>query len=169
MSTQWLTRAENGADASTVREITLAAFPTEQEADIVDVLRADPAWIDGLSVVATDGDGRVVAHALLTRCHIGVEPSLMLGPVSVRPEFQRQGAGGAATRAVLDAARRQGENHVVVVGHPTYYPRFGFERASVHGIELSIEAPDDAVMVLALNPGQPLPRGVVRFAAGFGI
>jgi predicted N-acetyltransferase YhbS len=169
MSTQWLTRAENDADASTIREITIAAFPTEQEADIVDALRADPAWINGLSVVATDQGDHIVGHALLTRCHIDSASSLMLGPVSVRPEFQRRGAGTAAILAVLNEARLQHEEHVVLVGHPEYYPRFGFERASIHGITLSIEAPDEAVMVLALNPSSPLPRGVVRFAAGFGI
>jgi putative acetyltransferase len=169
MSTQWLTRAESGADISTIRDITIAAFPTDEEAGMVDALRSDPAWIDGLSMVATDGDDRVVAHALLTRCHVGSANSLMLGPVSVRPEFQRQGAGAAVTRAVLDEARRQGEPHVVVVGWPEYYPRFGFERASVHGITVSIEAPDEAVMVLALNSRHPLPSGVVRFAAGFGL
>jgi putative acetyltransferase len=169
MSTQWLTRAENGADISTIREITVAAFPTEEEAGMIDALRSDPAWIDGLSVVATDGDGHVVAHALLTRCHVGGASSLMLGPVSVLPEFQRQGAGAAVTRAVLDEARRQGEPHVVVVGWPDYYPRFGFERASIHGISVSIDAPDEAVMVLKLDPSRPLPSGVVRFAAGFGL
>ena len=169
MSTKWLTRAESGADISTVRDITVAAFPTEEEAGMLDALRSDPAWIDGLSVVATDGDDRVVAHALQTRCHVGDAPSLMLGPVSVLPEFQRQGAGNAATQAALDEARRQGEPHVVVVGWPEYYPRFGFERASTYGIKLSIDAPDEAVMVLSLDPSQPLPSGVVRFAAGFGL
>ena len=169
MSTKWLTRAENGADFTTVREITIAAFPTAQEADIVDALRTDPGWIDGLSVVATDGADRVVAHALLTRCHVGDAPSLMLGPVSVLPEFQRQGAGNAVTQAALDEARRQGEPHVVVVGWPEYYPRFGLERASTYGIKLSIDAPDEAVMVLSLETSHPLPSGVVRFAAGFGL
>jgi predicted N-acetyltransferase YhbS len=57
----------------------------------------------------------------------------------------------------------------VVVGWPEYYPRFGFERARAYGITLSIEAPDEAVMVLSLDPGHPLPSGVVRFAAGFGL
>jgi putative acetyltransferase len=169
MSSPWFTRVETDADISTIREITVAAFPTEEEAGMIDALRTDPGWIDGLSVVATNRDDRVVAHALLTRCHVGDAPSLMLGPVSVLPEFQRQGAGDAVTRAVLEEARRQGEPHVVVVGWPEYYPRFGFVRASVHGITVSIDAPDEAVMVLALDPRQPLPRGVVRFAAGFGL
>ncbi|HLL37951.1 MAG TPA: GNAT family N-acetyltransferase, partial [Streptomyces sp.] len=66
--TSWITRAETPGDTAAIREILLAAFPTAEEADLVDALRADPAaWIDGLSVVAEDESGRVAGHALLTR------------------------------------------------------------------------------------------------------
>ncbi|WFB09175.1 N-acetyltransferase [Streptomyces sp. LX-29] len=165
----WITRAETRADISTVREITLAAFDTPLEADLVDALRADPAWIDGLSLVATDADGALVAHALLTRCHIDEAPALCLGPVSVRPEHQRTGAGSAVIRAALAAAKERGEHHVTVLGHPEYYPRFGFTRASTHGISLTIEVPDEAMMALTLDAAHPLPAGTVRYAAPFGI
>lgn len=166
----WITRAETGADIAAVREIVLAAFPTAEEADLVDALRADRnAWIDGLSVVALDEDGRPAGHALLTRCHIGSTPALCLAPVAVLPGQQGTGAGSAAVRAVLRAAEEMGERCVVVLGHPSYYPRFGFTRASAHGIRLTIEAADEAVMVLALGDGGPLPRGTVRYAAPFGI
>lgn len=166
----WLTRAETGADVPAIREIVLAAFPTPEEAGLVDALRADEsAWIDGLSVVATDEDDRPAGHALLTRCHIGGTPSLCLAPVAVLPGRQRTGAGSAAVRAVLEAARERGERHVVVLGHPEYYPRFGFTRASAHGIGLSIEVPDEALMVLALDAREPLPGGTVRYAAAFGV
>ncbi|MFE4520181.1 GNAT family N-acetyltransferase [Kitasatospora sp. NPDC056783] len=170
MSDTWLTRAETGADASAVREINLAAFPTPGEADLVDALRADPtAWIDGLSLVATGTDGRPVGHALLTRCHIGATPALCLAPCAVLPGRQRGGAGSAAVRAALDAAGALGERFVVVLGHPAYYPRFGFGRACEHGIKLSVEVPDEALMALALDPAHPLPSGTVRYAAAFGI
>ncbi len=123
MSQTWTTRAETPADVPAIRDILLAAFPTAEEADLVEALRADPAaWIDGLSVVAADGTGRPVGHALLTRCHIGDSPALCLAPCAVLPAYQRGGAGSAAVRAALDAARRQGEHHVVVLGHPDYYP-----------------------------------------------
>ena len=61
-----------------------------------------------------------------------------------------------------------GERFVVVLGHPAYYPRFGFGRASTHGISLSVEVPDDALMALSLD-GSALPAGRVRYAAPFGI
>ncbi|MFC7819990.1 MULTISPECIES: GNAT family N-acetyltransferase [unclassified Streptomyces] len=166
----WITRAETGADVPAVRAIVRAAFPTPEEAALVDALRADPgAWIDGLSLVAVDDDDRPVGHALLTRCHIGDSPALCLAPVAVLPDHQRTGAGAAAVRAALAAAGRLGEHHVVVLGHPEYYPRFGFGRASAHGIGLTIDVPDEALMALTLDAAHPLPAGTVRYAAPFGI
>ncbi|GIE93074.1 GNAT family N-acetyltransferase [Paractinoplanes rishiriensis] len=170
MTDTWTTRAETGDDILSIREINLEAFPSAVEADLVDALRADPqAWIDGLSIVAVGSDGLVVGYALLTRCHIGDAPALALAPCSVRPARQRTGAGSAAIRAALEAATGLGERSVVVLGHPTYYPRFGFSRASGHGIRVSFEVPDEALMVLALDPGHPLPAGTVRYPAPFGI
>ncbi|MET9136775.1 GNAT family N-acetyltransferase [Streptomyces parvulus] len=170
MSQNWHTRAETGADVPHIRDIVRAAFPTPEEAALVDALRADPgAWIDGLSLVAVDGDDRSVGHALLTRCHIGGRAALCLAPVAVRPEAQRTGAGSAAVRAALAEAARLGEHHVVVLGDPEYYPRFGFTRASAHGIGLSIDVPDEALMALTLDAAHPLPAGTVRYAAPFGI
>lgn len=138
------------------------------EADLVDALRADPHWITGLSVVTTDGTDTAVGHALLTRCHIGDTAALCLAPCAVLPRHQRTGAGSAAIRTGLDRARERGERYVVVLGHPAYYPRFGFGRAGEHGIRLSVEVPDDALMALSLD-GSPLPGGQVRYAAPFGI
>ncbi|WP_326644970.1 N-acetyltransferase [Streptosporangium sp. NBC_01755] len=172
MRNTWITRAETGADIPAVREINLAAFPTAEEADLVDALRADPAaWIEGLSLVTADESGDLVGHALLTRCHIGDTPALCLAPCAVRPERQNSGAGSATVRAALKAAADMGEHYVVVLGHPAYYPRFGFTRASAHGIGLTIDVPDEALMARALDTGRcrPLPGGIVRYAAPFGI
>ncbi|MGW5098219.1 GNAT family N-acetyltransferase [Streptomyces nodosus] len=170
MGNIWLSRAETSADMPAIRDINLAAFPTPVEADLVDSLRADStAWIEGLSLIAADETGRPVGHALLTRCHIDTTPALCLAPCAVRPEQQRTGAGTAAIRAALDAARSLGERHVVVLGHPAYYPRFGFTPATDHGIGLTIDVPDDALMALSLDAGHPLPSGTVHYAAAFGI
>ncbi|WBL20054.1 GNAT family N-acetyltransferase [Citricoccus sp. NR2] len=129
-STQWSTRAERPGevqDHDAVRAINIAAFPTPDEANLVDALRADPdAWIEGLSMLSLADDGTPVGHALLTRCTVGGQPALALAPCAVDPAHQRRGAGAAAIRAVLDAARDRGENLVVVLGHADYYPRFGF-------------------------------------------
>ncbi|GAA3091247.1 GNAT family N-acetyltransferase [Streptomyces rectiviolaceus] len=169
MSNTWITRAETSADIPAIRAVVVAAFDTPAEADLVEALRSDTAWIDGLSVVTTDQDGTVVGHALLTRCHIGDTPALCLAPVAVLPEYQRTGAGSAVIRAALDVAKDRGERFVTVLGHPAYYPRFGFTRASAYGIGISIDVPDEAMMALALDADHPLPGGTVRYAAPFGI
>ncbi|MGK8522844.1 GNAT family N-acetyltransferase [Nocardia asteroides] len=165
----WITRAEISADIPVIRRIDLAAFDTALEADLVEALRRDPAWIEGLSLVATDHDGAPVGHALLTRCHIGDVPALCLGPVAVWPEHQNSGAGTAVVRAALCAAVAEGEQFVTVLGHPDYYPRFGFTRASAHGIRPPMEVPDEAMMALALDTRHPLPSGTIRYAGPFGI
>lgn len=151
-----------------MRDVTLSAFPTSAEADLVDALRSDDAWIDGLSFVVTTTGGTVVGHALLTRCTIGDAKALCLAPCSVTRERQRQGAGSAVIRAALDRARSLGESWVVVLGHPDYYPRFGFQRASEFGITLTIDVPADALMVLSLD-GSPVPSGTVGYAGPLGI
>ncbi|MFC9993777.1 GNAT family N-acetyltransferase [Nocardia sp. NPDC127526] len=166
MSTRqsWNTRAENPAEHAIVHAITLAAFDTPLEAGIVEALRTDPGWIDGLSLVAVDTTDTPIAHALLTRNHIGDTEALCLGPVSVLPRYQRSGAGSAVVRAALETAVAHGERFVTVLGHPEYYPRFGFTRASLHGIRMSVEVPDEALMAMALRPGDTLPSGVIRYA-----
>ncbi|MEI5097442.1 bifunctional class I SAM-dependent methyltransferase/N-acetyltransferase [Streptomyces sp. PmtG] len=174
----WRTRPEaaDGADRAAVHAVNAAAFPTEAEADLVDALRADPdAWLEGLSYVAETADGEVVAHALITRCHVDGAPALCLAPVAALPAYQRSGAGTAVVRAVLRAARARGEHLVLVLGHPEYYPRFGFTPASRYGIRPSFEVPDEAMMALVLDPpggsarSAGVPRGTIAYPAAFGV
>lgn len=168
-SPTWITRPETVSDVAAIHRVHRAAFQTPEEAELVDALRNEPEWIAPLSVVATSGDGTIVGHALLTRCYIDDVPALALSPCAVVPSQQRSGAGSAAIRAALHAAEEQGESFVIVLGHPEYYPRFGFNRALSYGIKLSIEVPDDALMALSLNSDRKLPAGVVRYSAPFGI
>ncbi|MEV4749325.1 GNAT family N-acetyltransferase [Streptosporangium amethystogenes subsp. fukuiense] len=170
MRSSWTTRPENAGDVAAIRDINLAAFPTPHEADLVEALRADPqAWITGLSWLAEAPGGDLTGYALLTRCHVGDSPALALGPCAVRPEHQRQGAGSAAIHAALHAARQQGENLVVVLGHAEYYPRFGFTPASGYGIRPPFDVEDKYMMALALAPERPVPSGVIRYPAAFGV
>jgi predicted N-acetyltransferase YhbS len=162
-------RPETGQDAAAVRRVLVGAFPTAEEADLVEALRNDPAWLPGLSRVAETPAGEVVGYALLTRCHVGDAPAVALAPVAVLPGYQRQGVGDAVTRAVLRAARDRGERLVVVLGHPAYYPRFGFVRASTLGIGVSFEVADEALMALVLDDTAPVPSGTVRYPAPFGM
>jgi putative acetyltransferase len=169
VTTVWATRQEAPGDVRAIREVNLAAFPTASEADLVDALRASDAWIEGLSIVTEGAQGTVVGHALLTRCQVGGTPALALAPCAVLPRVQRRGAGSAAIRAGLQAARAMGEKLVVVLGHADYYPRFGFRPASTFGIRPSFEAPDAAMMALALDPNAEMPHGTVAYPAPFGV
>ncbi|MFB7723664.1 GNAT family N-acetyltransferase [Nocardia sp. NPDC056100] len=170
MSTRhsWTIRTENNADIPRVHAINAAAFDTPAEAELVDQLRTDSAWIDGLSLVATDDTDTPIAHILVTRNHIGDTEAVCLAPMAVLPEYQRSGAGGALIRAVLREAATRGERFVTVLGHPEYYPRFGFDRASKYGIAMGVEVPDEALMVMSLDGSEP-PRGIIRYAAPFGV
>ncbi|SDI81630.1 GNAT family N-acetyltransferase [Nonomuraea jiangxiensis] len=166
MTLPWLTRAEEERDVPVIREINLAAFDSALEADLVDALRKDPAWIPGLSLVA-ELDGIVAGHALFTRCHVDGSPALALAPCAVLPAHQRRGAGSAAIAAGLAAAHAMGESLVLVLGHPDYYPRFGFSRASIFGIRAPFDAPDEAMMALALDGSRPVPSGTIAYPTPF--
>lgn len=162
MSSSWNTRVETSSDIETIRDITRQAFGRQFEVDFLDAHRADTdAWIPGLMFVATTPDDRPVAYTLLTRCHIDDVPILSLGPVAVLPEYQRQGAGGAAVRAALATARDRVEPVAVVLGHAEYYPRFGFRQATEFGIH---HARWDGPNLMAIALGNDaVPTGTLTY------
>ncbi|GGZ63606.1 N-acetyltransferase [Streptomyces subrutilus] len=166
---RWPARPETAGDIGAVRAVNLAAFDTPLEADLVDALRTDGAWVPGLSYVAEAPDGSVAAHALLTVCEVGGARALALAPVAVDPALQRSGAGSSVVRALLAAARTRGESLVLVLGHPEYYPRFGFVPASRFGIRAPFEVPDGAMMALVLDDSVPVPSGTIGYPAPFGV
>jgi putative acetyltransferase len=91
-----------------------------------------------------------------------------LGPMAVRPAWQRQGIGSQLVREGLEECWRSGYEAVVVLGHPEYYPRFGFVPASRFGLRCEFEAPDEAFMALELRSGVlSAGGGVVRYASEF--
>ena len=158
----WNTRVETPSDVELLRTLTRDAFGRQFEVDFLDAHRADPhAWIPGLMFVATGPDDRPVGYALLTRCHVGDVPILSLGPVAVLPAYQRQGAGGAAVRTALAAARERTEPVVVVLGHDTYYPRFGFRQATEFGIHHP-QYDGPSLMALALG-NHTVPTGTLTY------
>jgi putative acetyltransferase len=135
-----LIRREAPGDADSIYAVTAAAFarPAEAvpaEAPLVGALRACPAWIPALSLVALDpADGAVTGHVVCTRGTVSGDPVLALGPLSVRPDWQRRGVGTALVHAVVGAADALGEPLVALLGSTRYYPRFGFRPAGDYGI-----------------------------------
>ena len=145
-------RPERPEDVSQVRHVNELAFGQSAEADLVDRLRQ--ACTDTLSLVAEDD--AVVGHILFTPVVVESAGRQVLGtglaPMAVLPDRQRQGIGSQLVRRGLDILRERGCPFVVVVGHPEYYPRFGFEPASRHGLASQWEGvPDAAFMVLVMD------------------
>ena len=164
-------RPEAADDYAAIREVNLLAFGQENEPRLVENLHRLPEFIPELSLVAVEA-GQVVGHILFSPVVIetkdGAVPALTLAPLAVRPEFQNQGIGSELVRDGLERCRSLGHRIVVVVGHPTYYPRFGFSPARARGLEAPFPVPDEAFLVLELAPGAlDGIAGVVRYPPAF--
>jgi putative acetyltransferase len=163
-------RPERLEDRAAVFEINRRAFPTEDEARLVDAVRlaAKPM----ISLVAVAGEA-VVGHILLTPVavysKIRMFKAMGLGPMAVMPEFQMQGVGSKLVRAGLQACREIGEAVVFVLGHPEYYPRFGFEPAPPKLLRFKGPEFDPYFMVAELVPGVLKEMtGHVEYLSEFG-
>jgi putative acetyltransferase len=164
----WAIRPERADDAAAVSAVTTAAFGRPDEARLVERLRAHARPYLGL--VATVADD-VVGHILFTPVPLqgDARSTLMaLAPMSVLPGWQRHGVGSALVDAGLAACRDAGHDVVIVVGHPAFYPRFGFVRALPLGLSSDPPFPDDAFMVAELTPGALRGRrGTVVYGEAF--
>jgi len=164
-------RPERSEDRAAVFTVNQLAFGQENEARLVDALRQSSAFIPELSLVALEGS-QVVGHILFTRITVRgerqVHDALALAPMAVLPSFQKRGIGTALVGRGLEEARSLGHGVVIVVGHPDYYPRFGFVPAQPLGTLPPFEVPSEAFMVLELQPRTLLGiRGVVEYPPEF--
>jgi putative acetyltransferase len=165
-------RSENAEDAeelSVIHSINEAAFGCQDEADLVDRLRTDGVVLASLVAAISE---RIVGHILFSRMSIEITgqsvPAAALAPMAVLPEYQRRGIGGRLIRYSLNLLREQGERIVIVVGHPDYYPRFGFSSEKTRPLESPF--PQPAFMAMELSPGAlDGIHGRVKYAAAFGI
>ena len=145
-------RAETSADFDAIRRVNRLAFGGDLEVRLVDALR-DGGWLR-LSLVA-ERDSEIVGHILFSELPIetpqGTLPALSLAPVAVLPEHQKQGIGSELIRQGLVNSRLAGYRIVIVVGHPEYYPRFGFSAELARPLESPYAG--EACMALELEPG----------------
>lgn len=162
-------RPETAADASAIFHVHQRAFGRENEARLVNTLRAENAII--LSLVAQVAE-TIAGHILFSPVTISdgatAWPAVGLGPVAVLPEWQQQGIGSTLIRAGLAELTARGYNVVIVLGHPDYYPRFGFRPTQPYGIRWEMDVPAEVFMLAELTPGALCGRrGVVSYHPAF--
>ena len=162
-------RREGADDEPRVRRVHELAFCRSTEADLVDLVRG--CCPEALSLVAESGN-EVVGHALFTPVSSGYGRDLIQGmglaPVAVLPRVQRRGIGSALIRAGIERLKGNGCPYIVVLGHPEYYPRFGFVPASRYGASCEWDVPDDSFMLLLLDETvEDCLRGTVAYRHEF--
>lgn len=162
---------ESPQDIEGIRQVNRLAFEGEYEVGIIDRLRQNCPTI--LSLVARQKE-QVLGHILFSPVRIvqaeGWTVSGMgLGPLAVHPDYQGLGIGSDLCRAGLKRMEAAGNPFVVVLGHPGYYPRFGFQKASAHGIRSAFKGiPDEAFMIRVIDPGiMSGVRGVAYYRQEF--
>jgi putative acetyltransferase len=168
-------RALEPGDVEQADSVTRAAFEAEfgsvGEATLIGRLRAEEP--EAFELIA-ERDGELVGHIIMSPVTVEAPtgakergPVMGLGPMSVRPDLQRRGIGADLVHAALCEAWDRGIGAVVVLGHPGYYPKFGFEPASAADLSLPYDVPYEAFMVLARS-GVELPTGIVHYPEAFG-
>jgi putative acetyltransferase len=161
-------RAATEKDYPAIRAILRHAFGGDDEANLVERLRADG---DVLVELVAASDIALQGHILYSPLKIardgGTIEAAALAPVSVLPAFQRAGIGKALIRAGNTACAEMGLSAIIVLGHPDYYPQFGFSASLTESLEAPFSGP--AFMALELRPDALKAGGRVRYAAAFGV
>ena len=160
---------ERTDEQSMIRAVNEAAFGGMEEAELVDSLRRSP---DSLLSLVAEMEGRIVGHVLFSRMWVQTSTervsAVALAPVAVVPEHQRKGIGSLLIERGLELLRGLDERIVIVVGHPDYYPRFGFSTDAAKSLESPF--PCDAFMALELRTGAlDGVHGAVVYPPAFGL
>ncbi|MBE2319095.1 N-acetyltransferase [Solirubrobacter sp. CPCC 204708] len=154
-------RPETPDDYARIRAIHAGAFPQPLEAQLVEDLRAAGDHVPELCLVHPHG------HVMTSKARVDDHPALALGPIAVDTTYQRQGIGSELIRAVIERAQHTDYTLIGLLGHPTYYPRFGFRPGAELGIESTYDAPSEAWMVLPLPAYTDDVRGTFHYAPAF--
>lgn len=150
------------------RAFSFAEHADGNEQDLAAALRKSEAYIPELSLVAEE-DGKIVGHILFTKAEVGGAVVLALAPLSVLPEYQKQGVGTALIQEGHRIARELHYGYSIVLGSETYYPRAGYLPADSFGIKAPFDVPQENFMACKLIDSAPAIHGTVRYAREFGI
>lgn len=166
-------RQETKNDYEAVYDLVKEAFATAEhsdgnEQDLVVALRGGESFVPELSLVA-EVDGRIAGHVLFTKGKVGGESVLVLAPLSVLPEFQKQGVGTALIREGHRIAGELGYGYALVLGSESYYPRCGYVPAEGFGVEVPEGLPSANFMAIRLREDAVPVSGAVEFAREFGM
>lgn len=164
-------REEKPEDVVAIHQVNEEAFGQHQEGRLIDLLRANSGAL--LSLVAAV-DRRVVGHILCSPVRVNSGPNELhgagLGPIAVLPELQRKGIGSKLIAEEINRLRESRCPFIVVLGHPEYYPCFGFVPASRYGVRCQWEVPDEAFMLLPLDVSKlNAMSGLARYRDEFSI
>ena len=162
-------RPETPEDEAAILHVNEEAFDQKEEGELIGKLRN--RGVLALSLVAVQ-DNEIIGHIAFSPVKIRSERSsfkaIALAPMAVLPAYQRQGIGSQMVREGLEECHHLKHEIVVVLGHPDYYPRFGFVPAKPKGIDCEFEVPEEAWMILELQEGALVGRqGKVRFQPEF--
>lgn len=164
-------RAETPADFPAIARIVEDAFGRAEEARVVERLRASENYVPELALVAA-AEGSVAGHIMFTYAPLhlddgGTRRVLILAPVAVTPRLQKQRIGDRLIRRGFEIAESREEPLIVVLGHPSYYPRLGFRPASEFGIAPPSPELAGAFFAFPLTRYDPALRGRVEFPPAF--
>ena len=166
-------RPERKEDRQTIHEVHLQAFKDKRVVYLLEKLQDSPDFLPEFSLSAVK-DKQIVGHILFSLVKIKTDRNEVLAPVlapmSVLPEFQKQGVGSLLVKEGLKSCERLGYGLVFVVGHSDYYPRFGFRPARENGFEVHFkkQVPDEEFMVYEIKPGILKGiKGTVEFPSVF--
>jgi putative acetyltransferase len=155
-------------DYAAIRAVLTHAFPEDEEADLVEQLRADGDVLVEL-VAASDAaiQGYILYSPLAIERDREATRAAALAPVAVLPAFQGRGIGGELIRAGNARCAALGLEAIVVLGHADYYPRFGFSAQTAESLQAPFSGPH--FMALELKRGVLKDGGKVRYATAFGV
>lgn len=168
----FIIRKERLEDHEEIKELNNEAFGTENEAKLIEAIRSSTKFINELSLVAETSSKEIIGHILFSKITIetanGAVDSLALAPMAVKPNFQNRGVGSSLVREGLQRCKQLGYSSVIVLGHPSFYPKFGFVTAASKGIRPPFKVSEEVFMVFEVKENAlENVNGIVKYPEAF--